>query len=423
MGLTVTLVFITLFLLGCPVVISILLPCLVYIFINELPLEMVAQRMQYALDSYTLAAVPLFILVGNLMNSSGITTRMFNFADKAVGRFPGGLAQVNIFASLIFAGVSGAALADVGGLGQVEIKAMKEKGFTTEYASAVTVASATVGPIFPPSVPMVLYGSIAGVSVMKLLLSGIMPALIAVAAMMALTAYLALKRKYPRAERWPTLNELWNTFYPALPALLTPAVLIFGMCSGVFTPTEGSCITVFYVLIISLAYRELTSKGIVDAVVETIKSTCSVLIIVAAAALFGWILAAEQVPQMFSEFLLSISTNPLVLLAIFNLLLLFCGMLLDSTTSILLLVPIVIPPLVSVGIDPIHIGIIFVFNIMCGLITPPMGLSLFMVSKIANVSISAVVREVAPYYIPLGATLLIITYAPSFILWIPNLLK
>jgi tripartite ATP-independent transporter DctM subunit len=390
---------------------------------NGLPLEMVAQRMQYALDSYTLAAVPLFILVGNLMNTSGITTRMFNFADKAVGRFPGGLAQVNIFASLIFAGVSGAALADVGGLGQVEIKAMKEKGFSTEYASAVTVASATVGPIFPPSVPMVLYGSIAGVSVMKLLLSGIMPALIAVVAMMALTAYLAIKRKYPRAERWPTFNELWNTFYPALPALLTPAVLIFGMCSGVFTPTEGSCITVFYVLIISLAYRELTSKGIVEAIVETIKSTCSVLIIVAAAALFGWILAAEQVPQMFSEFLLSISTNPLVLLVIFNLLLLICGMLLDSTTSILLLVPIVIPPLVSVGIDPIHIGIIFVFNIMCGLITPPMGLSLFMVSKIANVSISAVVKEAAPYYIPLGVTLLIITYAPSFVLWIPNLLK
>jgi tripartite ATP-independent transporter DctM subunit len=384
---------------------------------------MVAQRMQYALDSYTLAAVPLFILVGNLMNSSGITTRMFNFADKAVGRFPGGLAQVNIFASLIFAGVSGAALADVGGLGQIEIKAMKEKGFSTEYAAGLTVASATVGPIFPPSVPLVLYGSIAGVSVIKLLLSGIMPAIIAVVAMMALTVFLAIKRKYPRAERWPTLNELWYSFYPALPALLTPVVLIFGMCTGVFTPTEGSCITVFYVFAISILYRELTARGVIEAFVETIKSTCSVLIIVAAASLFGWILAAEQIPQMFSTFLLSISKDPIVLLAIFNVLLLVCGMLLDSTTSILLLVPIVIPPLVGVGIDPIHIGIIFVFNIMIGIITPPMGLSLFMVSKIANVSIRDVVREVAPYYVPLVATLLIITYVPSFVLWIPNLLK
>jgi tripartite ATP-independent transporter DctM subunit len=219
------------------------------------------------------------------------------------------------------------------------------------------------------------------------------------------------------------LNELWYSFYPALPALLTPAVLIFGMCTGIFTPTEGACITVFYVLAVSIFYRELTVNGIVEAFVETIKSTCSVLIIVAAASLFGWILAAEQVPQMFSAFLLSISKDPLVLLAIFNVLLLICGMLLDSTTSILLLVPIIIPPLVGVGIDPIHIGIIFVFNIMIGLITPPMGLSLFMVSKIANVSIKDVVREVVPYYIPLVVTLLIVTYVPSFILWIPNLLK
>jgi tripartite ATP-independent transporter DctM subunit len=241
--------------------------------------------------------------------------------------------------------------------------------------------------------------------------------------MMALTAFLAIKRNYPRAERWPTLKELWEVFYPALPSLLTPAILIFGMLSGVFTPTEGSSITVFYVLLISLFYRELTWTGIVEALKETIKSSCSVLLIVAAASLFGWILAVEQVPQMFSAFLLSISRNPLVLLAILNGLLLICGMLLDSTTSILLLVPIVIPPLVGVGIDPIHLGIVFVFNIMIGLITPPMGLSLFMVSKIANVSIKDVVREVVPYYIPLVVTLLIVTYVPSLILWIPNMLK
>lgn len=423
MGIAVIIIFISLFMLGFPVAASILIPCVGYILLEGLPLEMIAQRMQYALDSYTLAAVPLFILVGNLMNSSGITTRMFHFADKAVGRFPGGLAQVNIFASLVFSGMSGAALADVGGLGQVEIKAMKEKGFSVPYAAGLTVASATVGPIFPPSIPLVLYGSIAGVSVIKLLLSGIMPAILAVIAMMVLTAFLALVRKYPRAERWPSFKELWAAFYPAFPALLTPVLLIVGMLTGIFTPTEASSITVLWVLIISFLYKELTLKGTITALVETIKSSSAVLIIVAAASLFGWILAVEQIPQMFSSFLLSISKNPLVLLAILNVLLLICGMILDSTTSILLLVPIIIPPLVAVGIDPIHLGIIFVFNIMLGLITPPMGLSLFMVSKIANVSIKSVVKEVAPYYIPLVATLLVVTYMPALILWIPNMLK
>jgi len=423
MGIAVIFMFIVLFVVGFPVAVSILIPCVCYILSQGLPLEMIAQRMQYALDSYVLAAVPLFILVGNLMNTSGITARIFSFADRMVGRLPGGLAQVNIFASLIFSGMSGAALADVGGLGQIEIKAMEEKGFEKSFASAVTVASATVGPIFPPSVPLVIYGAIAGISVLKLLLSGIMPAIIAVILMMLLTGYLAIKRGYPRADRWPSFKEIWVVFVPALPALLTPIILIIGMLSGVFTPTEASALTVFYVFLISFIYRELTMKGIVDAFVETVKSCASVLIIFAAASLFGWILAVEQVPQMFSSFLLSTSNNPIVLLAIINLMLLVVGTILDSTTAILLLVPIIIPPLVSVGIDPIHLGIIFVFNIMVGLITPPMGLSLFMVSRIAKVPISKVVKQVLPYYVPLGITLILVTYMPRLILWIPNMLK
>jgi tripartite ATP-independent transporter DctM subunit len=202
--------------------------------------------------------------------------------------------------------MSGAALADVGGLGQIEIKAMEEKGFRKDFAAAVTVASATVGPIFPPSVPLVIYGSIAGVSVIKLLLSGIIPAIIAVVLMMLLTGFLAIKRGYPRAERWPTIKEISSSFLPALPALLTPIILIIGMLTGIFTPTEASALTVLYVFLISAFYRELTWKSIISALLETIKSTASVLIIVAAASLFGWILAVEQVPQMFSSLLLSI---------------------------------------------------------------------------------------------------------------------
>jgi len=415
-------VFFILFMMGFPVTVSILIPSAAYLLLNGFPLEMIAQRIQHSLNSYTLTAVPLFILVGNLMNRAGITSRMYHFADTAVGRVPGGLAQVNIFSSLIFAAKSGAALADIGAMGQIHIKAMKDKGFPVPYSAAVSVASAIIGPITPPSIPIILYASIAGVSVIRLLLSGIVPGLLLCAALMAVTVVLAYLRKYPRAERWSTAKELWAAFYPALPSMLTPALLIFGMLSGLFTPTEAAAITVSYLLLISLFYRELTLKGIAEALVETVKSSCSVLIIVGAASLFGWILAIEQVPQAFSVALLSISDNPLVLLAILNLILLVIGLVLDSTTATLLLVPIVIPPLVSVGIDPIHLGIVFVFNIMIGLVTPPMGLALFMISKVGNVAIKDVIKELLPYYIPLIVVLLICTYIPAVVLWIPNMI-
>jgi tripartite ATP-independent transporter DctM subunit len=340
----------------------------------------------------------------------------------AVGRVPGGLAQVNIFSSLIFACKSGAALADIGAMGQIHIKAMKDKGFSVPYSAAVSVASAIIGPITPPSIPLILYASVSGVSALRLLLSGVVPGLLLCAALMAVTVLLAYWRKYPRAERWSTPKELWLAFYPALPSVLTPVILIFGMLSGIFTPTEGAAITVSYLLLISLFYRELTFKGIIEALVETVKSSCSVLIIVGTASLFGWILAVEQVPQMFSAFLLTISNNPLVLLAILNLILLIVGLVLDSTTATLLLVPIIVPPLISVGIDPIHLGIVFVFNIMIGLVTPPLGLALFMISKVGNVAIKDVIKELFPYYIPLIAVLLICTYIPAIVLWIPNML-
>lgn len=424
MGFLIVFLFFMLFILGFPVVLAIAIPALLYVFTNDVPLTLVTQRMHYALDSYPLIAVPVFIFVGNLMNSAGITNKIFKFADTLVGRLPGGLAQVNIFASLIFSGMSGAALADVGGLGQIEIQAMKEKGFSGAFASAVTVSSATVGPIFPPSIPLVIYGSVASVSVVKLLVAGIVPAVLAVAALMIMTGVLSIVRNYPRSERWPTLRELVRDFIPALPALLTPGLLIFGMLSGYFTPTEAASATVVYVLVISTVfYRELTVPHLVKALYETVKSTSTILIIVAAASLFGWILAIEQIPQMFSAALLAISTNPWVLLFILNVLLFIVGMFLDSTTATLLLVPIVVPPLVNSGVDPIHLGLVFIFNIMIGLVTPPMGLSLFLVSDIAKVPMRDIMKETVPYLVPLLGTLLIITYVPQVVLWIPNMLK
>lgn len=421
-GFLVIAAFLALFMLGFPVVLAIAIPCVVYMLTNGLPLDLIAQRTLYALDSFPLVAVPVFLFVGSLMNSAGISKHIYKFADTAVGRLPGGLAQVNIFGSLIFAGMSGSALADIGGLGRIEIDAMRKKGFNAGFASAVTCSSAIVGPIFPPSIPLIIYGTVTGVSVIQLLLGGILPALVCVAMLMAMTGYLAVKRNYPRAERWPSGAELWRDFKPALPAILAPVILIAGMLAGFFTPTEIAAVTVAYALLVSsLFYRELTVKGLLEAAFETIGASAGILLIVAVAALFGWILSVEAVPQQMTAAMLSVSKDPKVLLLMVNLLLLVVGMFLDSTTAILVIAPIIAKPLVAAGVDPVHLGMVVVFNLMIGLLTPPMGLALFLVADIAKVTMKEVLREMLPYYVPLIATLLLITYVPAITTWIPRM--
>ena len=396
--------FTLLFLLGCPVVLSILGPAVVYVLMNDLPIELIGQRMAYAMDSFPLVAVPVFIFVGNLMNQAGVTERIFKFADTLVGRVPGGLAQVNVVASLIFAGMSGAMLADVGGLGRIEVKAMTARGFRKDFSSAVTVASAIVGPIFPPSIPLIIYGSATNVSIVQLLIAGIVPALICVALLMITVVILALRRGYPRAERWPKLGELWRDFVPAIPAMVTPFMLVSGMLLGIFTPTEAASITVVYVLLITaFVYRTLTLQHVLYAAYETLKSTSAILVIVSVASLFGWIMAIEQIPQMFAQGLLSFSKDPVVLLMIVNVILLIVGMFLDSTTATLLVIPIISVPLHAAGVDPVHLGIVAIFNLMMGLLTPPMGLALFLICDIAKVSMRSLLRELLPFYIPLSA--------------------
>jgi tripartite ATP-independent transporter DctM subunit len=392
-GFLVVLAFLALFMLGFPVVLAIGLPSIAYLLLNDLPLQMVAQRTLYALDSFPLVAVPVFLFVGSLMNTAGISKHIYRFADTAVGRLPGGLAQVNIFGSLVFAGMSGSALADIGGIGRIEIDAMKSKGFNPAFASAVTSSSAIVGPIFPPSIPLILYGTVTGVSVIQLLLGGILPALLCVAALMIMTAWLSVRRGYPRADRWPGWARLWADMKPALPALMAPVILIGGMLAGWFTPTEIAAVTVAYALLISsLFYRELTWARLIGAALETLRASSAILIIVAVAALFGWVLSVEQVPQAMTKFMLSISTEPWVLLLLVNVLLLVVGMFLDSTTAILV-----------------------------GLLTPPMGLALFLVADIAKVRMQDVLREMLPFYVPLVATLLLITFVPAITLWLPRL--
>ena len=421
-GFLVVLAFVVLFMLGFPVVLAIGIPCVVYIFANGLPIDLVAQRTLYALDSFPLVAVPVFLFVGSLMNSAGISRYIYGFADTAVGRMPGGLAQVNIFGSLIFAGMSGSALADIGGLGRIEIDAMRKRGFSASFAAAVTSSSAIVGPIFPPSIPLIIYGTVTGVSVIQLLLGGIVPGLLCVAMLMLMTWWLANRRKYPRAARWPRRGELWRDFKPAFPAIVAPVILIAGMLLGWFTPTEIASVTVLYaILISSLFYRELTWQGVLDAAYETIRASSGILLIVAVAALFGWILSVELVPQKLTGIMLSISTNPYMLLLLVNVLLIIVGMFLDSTTAILVIAPIIAKPLVAAGVDPVHLGMVVVFNLMIGLLTPPMGLALFLVADIAKVTMKDVLTEMLPYYLPLGVTLLLITYVPQITTWIPRI--
>jgi tripartite ATP-independent transporter DctM subunit len=420
-GYLVVLAFLALFMLGFPVVLAIGIPSVTYLLLNDLPLQMMAQRTLYALDSFPLVAVPVFVFVGSLMNGAGISRVIYRFADTAVGRLPGGLAQVNIFGSLVFAGMSGSALADIGGIGRIEIDAMKSKGFKPGFAGAITSASAVVGPIFPPSIPLILFGTVTGVSVIQLLLAGIIPGLLCVASLMAMTAWLSVRRGYPRAAAWPSLSRLWADFLPALPALLAPVILIGGMLLGWFTPTEIAAVTVAYALLISsLFYRELTWKRLLDAALETLRVSSAILLIVAVAAMFGWVLSVEQVPQSMTRWMLSISTEPMMLLLLVNLLLLVVGMFLDSATAILVIAPILAKPLVAAGVDPVHLGMVVVFNLMIGLVTPPMGLALFLVADIAKVRMQDVLREMLPYYVPLFITLALITFFPAVSLWLPR---
>jgi tripartite ATP-independent transporter DctM subunit len=311
--------------------------------------------------------------------------------------------------------MSGAALADIGGLGRIEIDAMKKRGFDPAFAGAVTGASATLGPIFPPSIPLIVYGSVTSVSIVQLLVAGIMPAILCTFLLMLTVFIVATRHKHPRAERWPTAGEAIMSFLPALPAIAAPALMIAGM-------TYGALTAVYVILISALLYRELTLQHLWTSAILTARSSSAILIIVAAAALFGWILAVEQIPQTFAAALLTLSSDPIMLLIIANLIFFIAGMFLDSTTATLLLVPIIAPPLVMAGVDPVQLGIVTIFNLMLGLLTPPMGLSLFLVADIAKVSIRQLLKALLPFYIPLLTTLAILTFAKDFTLWLPRMI-
>ena len=415
-------VFIAVLIAGVPVFIALAGSSLLYThFIAGIPDFVILHRMAGGIDSFPLLVVPFFILAGNLMNSAGITNRIYNFAAAAAGWMRGGLAHVNIIGSVIFAGMSGTAIADAAGLGTIEIKAMKDHGYSTEFSVGVTAASATLGPIIPPSLPFVIYGMMANVSIGALFLGGIIPGAVMTIFMMLYVTYCARKYNMGRdqAFNWSVLGL---TFVAALPALMTPALIVGGMTFGWFTPTEAAIAACAWALILGVfLYRSMSLKQFYKVTLDTIETTAGVLLIVGAASLFGWVLTTTQVTERATEALLSLTDNRYIILLLANLLLLFVGCFLEPIASISILVPVLMPVVLKVGIDPVHFGVVMTLNLMIGLLHPPLGMVLFVLSRIAKLSIERTTMAILPWLLPLLASLIAITLIPEITLWLPRL--
>ncbi|WP_368031516.1 TRAP transporter large permease [Arcobacter sp. s6] len=423
MGLIVLFILLVILLvIGVPVAVSLALASLAYILIDGLPSVVLIHNMINGIDSFPLLAIPFFILAGHLMNTGGITNKIFAFARACVGWMHGGLGHVNVGASVIFAGMSGAAVADAGGLGNIEIKAMKDAKYDTDFSVGITAASSIIGPIIPPSLPLVIYGVTASVSIGELFVAGIIPGLLMAVSLMIMVAYYARKRNYPRDKsfEWIRLRE---TFKKAFLPLLTPAIIIGGIATGAFTPTESAVAAVMYSLFLGMVvYKTLTFKHLIKVSMETIETTAAILLIIASAAIFAWILTANQVANHLGDFLLSLSTDKTVLLLIIMLLVLLIGMFMETIAAITILVPLLMPIAATVGIDPVHLGIIVILNLMIGLLTPPVGMVLYVLSEVSNVKFEQCVKATMPFLIPLTIVLLLVTFFPQLALWLPEML-
>jgi TRAP-type C4-dicarboxylate transport system permease large subunit len=455
--------FFVLMIIGTPIAVSMAVSSLLYLVLYGVAPDIIAaQRMIAGVESFPLIAVPFFILAGNLMNIAGVTGRIYHFALSLVGWMRGGLAQVNIIGSVVFSGMSGTALADAAGIGTIEIKAMKDHGYPVEAAVGVTAASATLGPIFPPSLPFVIYGMMANASIGALFMAGIVPGIVMTALLM-LTVYIMARRHGWGSDTPFSLRQLasaslevvivlsfpaaiyllvmagvsinvavligiavlvfldWYFDFSAVMALMTPVLLIGGMTMGWFTPTEAAVAAVIWSLFLGLVrYRSMTFKSLAKASFDTIETTASVLFIVTAASIFAWLLTVSQAAQMFADFMFSLTDNWWTFLIIVNILLLIVGAFLDTIAAISILVPILMPVAARYGIDPVHLGLIVTLNLMIGLLTPPVGMVLFVLARISKMSVERTTMAILPWTIPLFIALLLITFIPAITLWLPT---
>jgi tripartite ATP-independent transporter DctM subunit len=371
-------------------------------------------------DKFVLLAVPLFIFTARVMNTGGITDRIFDLAGSMVGRFRGGLAHVNVVSSIIFSGMTGSAIADASGLGMMEVKAMDDAGYDRPFSCAVTAASATIGPIIPPSIPMIIYAMLSDASVGNLFLGGIIPGLLMGAVMMVTIHRISKKRNYPK-EGNISFVEFLKAFRRAFLSMLTPLILLGGIYGGIFTPTEAAAVAAGYALfLVVFVYRESGFKGLLDAVRDTVESTGFLSFIIAGAFVFGYVIAREQVPAHMAAYLLGITSNKWLLLLLFNILFLLLGCLLDTMVLLLIVVPVVLPAVTMAGIDLVHFGVVIVLNMMIGLSTPPFGMLLFIISGLTDTSLSKVIKEILPFLATLIGVLLLCTYVPGIALFLPR---
>ncbi len=411
-------IFAVMMIAGVPIAISLALSSMVTVFITDtFAVQAIVHRMIGSANSYTLLAIPFFILAAKLMNTGSITKRIFRAAAAWVGAIPGGLGHANVVASIIFSGMSGSAVADAGGLGQVEMQAMTEEGFDPDFSAAVTVASATIGPIIPPSVPMVVYGMMTEVSVGALFMGGFIPGILLGLTMMVFIFFISLKRKYPRHTF--SFKEVLVSTKEAFLSLLTPIIIIGGIWGGIFSPTEAAVVAVGYSFILSvLVYKELGFHAVWSEIKQAAIDSSTILFIIAGAAAFSWLVAMMGVTNVISTWLVSLTSNKYMVLLFLNIIFLVLGMFMEALSVLTITVPFLIPLMAAYGIDPVHLGVVIVLNLMIGLATPPVGTSLFICARQARIPIERMYRAILPFLVPLVLVLFLITYIPELVMWL-----
>jgi tripartite ATP-independent transporter DctM subunit len=405
---------------GMPIGHAMIAAAIVYLFMTGQDIGLVAsQSLNGLFNNFVLMAVPLFIFAAEIMNESRITDRLFGFANLLVGRLRGGLAHVNIVSSIIFSGMSGSAMADAAGPGKLEVDMMVRAGYSPGFAAALSTTSAIIGPIIPPSIPMVIYGVISNTSIGYLFMAGVIPGLMLGFAQMAVVAAIAKRRNFP-VEARPTRQQAITTTLGALPALLLPGIMLGGIYSGSVTPTEAAAVASFYALILALFwYRSLNFRGLLSVLVLSSRSTAAVAITIAGALVMNWIVAAEQIPQAMGDWMNSLDMSPAMFLLMVNILFLILGAFLDSLLMLLIIVPILLPTVAHLGIDPVHFGVTSIINMMIGLVTPPMGELVFLIAGVSGIPVGAITRELWIFLAVLIALLFVLIYVPEITLWLP----
>lgn len=406
--------------LRVPVAFALLVPCLAFVVLSEdISVGVALQRMVATLNSFPLLAVPLFIMTGYLSNSAGLADRLFRWLLCLLGRLPGSLAYVNVASSLVFSWMSGAAIADAAGLGSVLVPAMRKRGYDESFALGLTAASSMIGPIMPPSIPAIIFAVTAGVSIGALFVAAIVPALI-LAGVLCVHVFLYARRHRPPQSAPEPWTAMVRATLTTLPVLVTPVIILGGILGGVFTPTEAAAAAVMYVLLLSLCYRSLSLSELYAVLLRTTRTTGSIMLIVSAAGLFGWVIAREQGPQRIAELLLQVTDNRYVFLILVNVALLLIGMLLEPVAALLITVPVLLPVAQHFQVDPLHLGVMMILNLVIGLLTPPVGLVLYVLSSVTGAPFQRVARGTIPFLVPLGVTLLIVTFMPTVSLRLPR---